>query len=238
NFGGWYGVHCDGAYAGSAIISASNLLPLPDGASFREGAVATDGLATPLHVCERANITDNDTVAIIGAAGRIGIHLCQLAAIRGANVIGLETSTERMKHVRKWGPNEITTMDVTNPDLPSRLRSESPHAQGPTVVVDTVGDKKTLRSCWDALSMGGRVVTLTTHHNRKLPVPLREYVEKESSLMGSRYATKDQVVRAARMLADERIKPVITQDVSLEEIPDLHESIRRGDHHGISILAP
>ncbi len=82
NFGGWYGVNCDGAYADQAVIPASNALPLPDGASFREGAIATDGLATPLHVCRRTDVSDADTVLVIGAAGRIGIHLSQLAALR------------------------------------------------------------------------------------------------------------------------------------------------------------
>ncbi|MFB6073017.1 MAG: alcohol dehydrogenase catalytic domain-containing protein [Halobacterium sp.] len=237
-FGGWFGVHRDGAYAEYTTIPAGNLLKLPDGASFAEGAVAADGLATPLHVCERAGVGDDDTVLVLGAAGRVGIHLCQLAALRGAHVLAADVHDDRLAHVDRFTSNAVTPVDARGDDFPDRLREAAPYGDGPTVAVDTVGDLDTLRDAWDALAMGGRVVTLTTHHEHAFAPLLQDYVAKEASVLGSRYATKDEVSRAARLLADGRVTADYTETVGLGNVPAVHEAIHAGDTHGMSVLEP
>lgn len=109
--------------------------------------------------------------------------------------------------------------------------------QGPTVV-DAVGDPDTLRDGWDAMAMGGRVVTLTTHHERAFAPLFREFVEKAASVVGSRYATPDGVVRAARLLADGRVTAEYDRTAGLREVPAVHEAIRAGEHHGMAVLEP
>ncbi|WP_089868198.1 alcohol dehydrogenase catalytic domain-containing protein [Halogranum rubrum] len=237
DFGGWLGVHRDGAYAERTVVPASNLLPLPDEASFEMGAIAADGLATPLHVCNRTAVDDTDTVLVVGAGGRVGVHLSQLAARRGARVLAADVDEDRLAHVDAATPESVTPVDARDDDFTGTLRELSEGA-GPSVVVDTVGDLDTLSDAWEALAMGGQVVSLTTHHDRTFDPPMKEFVVKEASFLGSRYATKDEVVRAARLLADGRISPVVTDRVSLDEVPALHERIRRGDHHGMAILEP
>jgi propanol-preferring alcohol dehydrogenase len=105
-------------------------------------------------------------------------------------------------------------------------------------VVDTVGDTDTLAAAWDALAMGGQVVSLTTHHERSFAPPLKEFVVKEASLLGSRYATKDEVIRAARLLDDGRVDPVVTDTVGLSAVPSVHADIRAGETHGMTIVDP
>ena len=61
NFGGWLGVNADGAYAEYATLPAANALPIPDDLPFSAAAIAADGLATPLHICERTGVDDDDT---------------------------------------------------------------------------------------------------------------------------------------------------------------------------------
>jgi D-arabinose 1-dehydrogenase-like Zn-dependent alcohol dehydrogenase len=238
NFEGWFGVQRDGAYAESTVLPASNVLPLPDGASFADGAVAADGLATPLHVCERTGVSDDDTVLVIGAAGRIGIHLSKLAARRGAHVLAADVDEERLAHVDAATPNAVTPIDVRGDDVSERIRDATPYGDGPTVVVDTVGDVDTLRDCWAAMAMGGDVVSLTTHHERSYAPLLKEFVVKEASLQGSRFATKDEVVRAARLLADDRIEVDVPRRVALDDVPDVHRQLRAGETFGTTILEP
>lgn len=238
NVGGWYGVNCDGAYAEQAIIPASNLLPLPEGTTFVEGAIATDGLATPLHICRRTGVDDTDTVLVIGAAGRVGIHLCQLAALRGARVLGAEIADDRLEHVDEHTPAAVTPIDARAADVVERLRDAAPTGDGPTVIVDTVGDVDTLADAWEAMAMGGQLVTLTTHHERRFAPLLKEFVVTEGSLVGSRYATKDEVVRAARLFADGRIEPVVTDRIGLDDVPAVHRRIRNGESHGMVVLEP
>lgn len=238
DFGGWYGVDRDGAYAERAVLPADNALPLPDGASFAEGAIAADGLATPLHVCRRAGVDDADVVLVIGAAGRIGVHLCQLAAARGATVVAADVGPDRLDHVEAVTDGTVRPVDVGGDDPVDRIRAATPYGEGPTVVVDTVGHLGTLKAAWESMAMGGRVVSLTTHHERAFAPLLKEFVVKEASVLGSRYATMDEVVRAARLLADGRIDAVSTDTVGLDDVPAVHEGIRAGERHGFVVLEP
>ncbi len=238
DFGGWFGVHRDGAYADATTIPASNVLPLPDGASFAEGAVAADGLATPLHVCDRTGVGDDDTVLVLGAAGRIGVHLSKLAAARGAHVLAADVHDDRLAHVDAVTPDAVTPVDARGDDFPERVRAATPYGEGPTVVVDTVGDLETLRDAWAALAMGGQVVTLTTHHERSFAPLLKEFVVTEASVVGSRYATKDEVVRAARLLADDRVEVDDARTVDLAGVPEYHRDLRAGDAYGMAVLEP
>jgi D-arabinose 1-dehydrogenase-like Zn-dependent alcohol dehydrogenase len=237
-FDGWYGVDCDGAYAEKALVPAANALPLPDEATFAMGAIAADGLATPLHVCRRASVDDTDTVLVVGAAGRVGVHLCQLAALRGARVLAADVDEARLEHVDSMTDDAVRPIGAREDRFADRLREATPDGDGPTVVVDTVGDLETLRAAWDAMAMGGRLVSLTTHHERAFDPLLKEFVVKEGALLGSRYATKDEVVRAARLLADGRIEPVVTERVGLEDVPAVHERIRSDESHGMVVLEP
>ena len=236
-FGGWFGVNCDGAYAERAVVPAANVLPLPEKASFVDGAVAADGLGTPLHVCRRTDVDDTDTVCVIGAAGRIGIHLCQLAALRGARVLAADVDDDRLAEVDALTPDAVVPVAVSGDDATDRLRRAAP-SSGVTVAVDTVGDVETIRAAWNALGMGGQLVTLTTHHERSFAPLLAEFVVGEHSIVGSRYATKDEVVRAAELLADDRIESVVTETVGLEAVPAVHERIRTGESYGMVVLEP
>lgn len=236
-FGGWNGVQSDGAYAEQTVIPAGNALPLPDGCSFAEGAVASDGVATPIHVCDRAGVGDEDTVLVIGGAGRIGYHLAQVAGLRGAQVLAADVTDDRLEHVGSLGPH-VTPVDARRDDLPAVISEATRNGDGPTVVVDTVGDLDTLRAAWDALAMGGRVVSLTTHHDRQFDPPMWEYVAKEAAFLGSRYATKNEVVRAARLVADGRVRAEVSERLTLEEVADYHDRLRAGQTAGMAVLEP
>ncbi len=238
NFDGWLGVQREGAYAEYTSVPSRNLLPLPDDASFAEGAVASDGLATPLHVCERTGVDDTDTVLVVGAAGRIGVHLAQLAANRGAHVLAADVDDDRLAHVDDLTSDAVTPIDVRGGNFAERAREATRLGEGPTVAVDTVGDLDTVSAAWDALAMGGDLVTLTTHHERSFAPQLADFVVKEASVVGSRYATMDQVVRAARLLADGRVDADYTTTVGIDGVADYHAALRAGETHGMAVLAP
>jgi threonine dehydrogenase-like Zn-dependent dehydrogenase len=132
----------------------------------------------------------------------------------------------------------VTPVDARGDDLPERAREATTHGPGPTVAVDTVGYLDAMRDAWDALAMGGDLVTLTTHHGHAFAPNLQEYVAKEASVVGSRYATKDEVVRAARLFADGRVTADYTETLGLDDVADYHAALRAGETHGMAVLEP
>jgi D-arabinose 1-dehydrogenase-like Zn-dependent alcohol dehydrogenase len=233
---GKVGVTSDGGYAEYITVPASNALPLPEQTGAVGAVVAADAVATPLHACRRADVGTDDTVLVIGAAGRIGIHAVKLARLHGANVVGAEKSDSRQAYVRKV--TGIETVDTTDPEFASSVRSIVHDRDGPTVVMDTTGHHPTLRAAWDVMDMGGRFVSFTTAHEYALDVALSEFITTEASLLGTRYADKAEVVSATRLVGDGRIESAHRGTVSLEEVPSIHRRIRADETHGLTIVEP
>jgi D-arabinose 1-dehydrogenase-like Zn-dependent alcohol dehydrogenase len=71
NFRGNVGAACNGGYAEYVALPERNLVPIPDGVTDVEAAVASDAIATPYHACHKeAQISPGDDVLITGAALR------------------------------------------------------------------------------------------------------------------------------------------------------------------------
>jgi L-iditol 2-dehydrogenase len=81
----------NGAYAEFITVPAriveKNLLPIPDGVTFRQAAL-TEPLACAVHGIERSKVKLGDVVCIIGQ-GPIGLMFTQLAKLKGARVIAV-----------------------------------------------------------------------------------------------------------------------------------------------------
>jgi propanol-preferring alcohol dehydrogenase len=236
NRDGKVGVTTDGGYAEYVTLPAENALPLPEQTGAVEAVVAADAVATPLHACRRADVGTDDTVLVLGAAGRVGIHAVELARLHGATVVGAEKSERRRAYVRDV--TGVESVDTTAPDFAASVRSRVHGRDGPTVVMDTTGHHPTLRAAWDVMDMGGRFVSFTTAHEYALDVALREFIATEASLLGTRYADKSEVVSATRLVGDGRVEPVHRGTVSLEEVPSVHRRIRADETHGLTVVEP
>jgi hypothetical protein len=59
--------------------TVENALPLPDGLSFAGGAVAADGLATPLRICERAGAAGGTRTNRVRSRDVSGAHRQRVA---------------------------------------------------------------------------------------------------------------------------------------------------------------
>jgi len=234
NLEGQVGVARDGGYAEYVALPARNFIPVPDGVSPVSATAIPDAIATPLHVCRRAAVAPSDTVVVIGAAGGVGIHMVQMARLFGATVIGIDRGDERLKLVRETGA--VAAFDSSASDVAQSVRDSAP--RGVTVAVDLVGTPATLRFCLDALAPRGRLIVLTTFPGLATDVAPREMVARELAILGSRYASRWELAEAARLVADKRITPVVTEVVSLPEVVSLHARLRAGRLLGRGAVVP
>jgi propanol-preferring alcohol dehydrogenase len=220
NLRGNVGVATNGGYAEFCVLPAFNLLPVPDGISPVEATAIPDAIATPLHVSRRAGIGPGDLVMVMGAGGGVGVHMTQMARLFGARVVGVDIGGAKLAAAREAGAAEVL-------DFGGDPRAARAGLSGPiTVAVDLVGAPETLSFCLDALDRRGRLVVLTTFPGVTAAVAPRRLVHDEITVLGSRYASRWEVSRAAELVAERRIRPVVSEVTGLERVGELHTRLR------------
>jgi D-arabinose 1-dehydrogenase-like Zn-dependent alcohol dehydrogenase len=97
---------------------------------------------------------------------------------------------------------------------------------GVTAAIDLVGKRETLAFCLDALDRRGRLVMLTTFAGATVEVSPRQFVRDEVSVLGSRYASRWEVSHAAPLVAEGKIKPIVSDVVPLARVAELNAKLR------------
>lgn len=222
NLRGNVGVVTNGGYAEYAVLPAFNCLPVPKRLSAVEATAVIDAIATPLHVNRRAGIGPSDLVMVVGAAGGVGIHMVQMSRLFGATVVAVDVDAAKLAVARELGA--AAAVDFTAPDAREALRAVAP--SGVTAAIDLVGRPETLAFCLDALDRRGRLVMLTTFAGAMIEASPRQFVRDEVSVLGSRYASRWEVSEAATLVAEGKIKPIVSEIVPLERVGEINAKLR------------
>ncbi len=99
--------------------------------------------------------------------------------------------------------------------------------RGVDVVVEMVGLPETLKASLRSLGKGGRLVFVGTYDDSAvLPLTPRS-LSGELILTGSRYCTRQQLAEAVELVAQGRVRPVVTRICQLEEANEVLNSIER-----------
>jgi NADPH:quinone reductase len=117
-----------GGYAEVATVDSAQVVPLPEHASFAEGAsFLLTFLTAYIPLTRQARLNPGTTVLVYAAAGGVGTAAVQLARAFGARVVAAVGSTEKLDVCRELGAAEAYVYD----DLPDDLKAD--------VIVDPVG---------------------------------------------------------------------------------------------------
>jgi len=231
NLGGYLSVHCDGGYAPFVVLPAQNLLPLAESIPATDAVAIPDAIASPWHMVRtRAQVHLGDRVAVIGAGGGLGVHMIQIAQLLGAEVAGLEKEETKLSMIEDLGAVPVAVSSF------EELGATELWTDGPTVVVDLVGREESLSWGLGALAPGGRMVVLTTFREIDFPVEPREMVIRQLSLLGSRYTSKAEVMEVSELVKGGLIRPVVTEVVSPDGVPQVHQALRDGTLRGRAAL--
>ena len=228
NFGGFVGREVDGGYAEYLKLPAETFLNLPEGLDHKTHAaeigVVTDAIATPVKVIRRARVQAGDTVAVIGAGGGLGIHMVMLARWAHARVIAVDTVADKFDACREAGADDV--IDAARDNVTEALL-ELTSGRGIDVALDFVSSRSTLETATAALGRGGRLVTLGGS-GQIFDAPAREMLNKELELIGSRYATKQEVLDSLDLVARGEVWPLVTEIGGLNEAEAIHERVEQG----------
>lgn len=211
------GVHIDGGMV--EYLGVPNDALIPAGGLSYDALALVEPLAIGAHGVRRAGITPGEYVLVIGA-GPIGLGTMAMARIAGAKVIAMDMNEGRLQFCReKLGvehtvpagpkaatPAENVVRDITGGDMP-------------TVVIDATGSLRAINDGLRYLAHGGRYVLIGLQ-KEAFSFAHPEFHKRETTLMSSRNATKEDFKTVMDALRTNAIDPVIfiTHRVPFDEV--------------------
>lgn len=161
----------DGAHAEFLILPVANLLPVPE-TIVDEHAVFAEPLAAACGIMERATITKDKRVAVIGD-GKLGLLCAQAIALTGAGVLLIGKHAEKLRIAARRG------IETTTPKQAAKRKNEF------DVVVEASGSASAFSLALDLLRARGVLVLKSTFEGTT-EINAARLVVDEISVVGSR----------------------------------------------------
>jgi NADPH:quinone reductase-like Zn-dependent oxidoreductase len=189
----------DGVAAEFAVVPAAFLAPKPWGLSHVESAaLPLAGLTAWQGLFVHGQLQPNQRVLILGAAGGVGHLATQLAAWRGAHVIGT-ASAGAAELAREFGAEQV--LDPAAPFVGS--------IEPVDLVFDTVGGDALARSA-DVLREGGQLVAVADE-------PPPEIAERVHATYFVVEPDREQLVELAALATDGILRPAVDSVFPLKD---------------------
>ncbi len=241
-----------GGYASQVVVTANDVIALPDELSFEQGAAIPVNYGTAwAGLVGYGNIQPGERVLVHSAGGGVGIAAIQIAKRSGAELYGT-ASPGKHDRIRELGVDHV--LDYNKSGWESGLPKFD-------IILDAVGGKS-FRTSYSLLRPGGRLVAfgasaVVSGQRKNIVTALRTVARmprfnmikqmSESkaviglnmlSLWKDRGTLQPWIGPLREMLDDGTIKPVVAGDFSFEEAGAAQTMITERRNVGKVVLAP
>ena len=233
--GGWaLGCLIDGVQAEYVRVPFADqgLNKIPDGVTDRQALLVGDVLATGYWAARISEISEQDTVLIIGA-GPTGI--CTLLSVmlkKPRRIIVCEKDKNRLQFIRQHYPEILL---VSPEKCEAFVRANSDHG-GADVVLEVAGAEATFRLAWECARPNG-LVTVVALYDQAQILPLPDMYGKNLTFKTGGVDGCD-CEETLRLIAEGKLntEPLITHTYSLERIEEAYE-LFEGKRDGVIKVA-
>lgn len=208
-----FGIHTDGGMQ-EYVSLRSDLLLLANELTEEEISII-EPLAIGAHALKRAALAPEDTVLVMGC-GPIGLAIIKQAKLVGAKVIAVDLNSERLVFARNLMDADMVLL--ADDQLTDNLKELTNNAMA-DVVFDATGNKKALEFGVRLMGHSGRYV-LVGLSKGDLVFNHPEIHAKESTLLCSRNATKNDFYRVMDQIKSFPTKSYISASVPFTEMPE------------------
>jgi S-(hydroxymethyl)glutathione dehydrogenase/alcohol dehydrogenase len=219
------------AFAEETVVSASCVLPVPDGVPLTDAALLGCAVLTGYGaVHHSARVRAGETVAVFGVGG-VGLAALQAARIAGASkIVAVDVSAEKEELARAAGATDY----VVASDTTAREIRGLTGKQGVDVAVECAGRAVTIRTAWDSTRRGGRTTVVGIGgKDQQVTFNALEIFHWGRTLSGCVYGNSDPArdlpvlaghIRAGRL----DLSALVTEHISLDGIPAAFENMLAG----------
>ncbi|KAF9997107.1 NADPH:quinone reductase [Entomortierella chlamydospora] len=221
-----------GGYAEYDAVSTLTLAKLPDAVSLEQGAaLLLQGLTAWSLVRQAYKVEKGDWVLVHAAAGGVGLLLCQMCKLLGANVIGTTSTDAKAKLAKENGADYIVDYSNGYDSLIEKV-NEVTGNKGVHVVYDGVG-AATFDVSLKVVRRLGTVVSFGNSSGAVPPVNLMRLAEKNIRLMRttlfSYLTTREEFDSLSsellQLVADGKLKFAIHKVYPIQDVKQAHDDL-------------
>ena len=239
---GLMGEMLDGGMAEYCLVSADQLIKMPDGVSFAQAASLPVAYGTAHRMLVTHNtVKKGDRVLILGASGGVGTGCVILSKKLGAEVIACASSADKLARLKEVGADEVINYKevdfskwaVEKYGKPQRRNYEG----GVDVVINFTGGDTWVPSL-RCIKRGGKLLVCgaTAGHDPK--EDLRYVWSFELQIIGSNSFYIEDLTALMDMIARGEINPVIDKVLPLEEAREGLRLIQDREVIGKVVITP
>ena len=225
---GIMGFHLDGMARERLNVSASRVVPVPDGVGAVEAACTTVTFATVQHMLfDNARLEPGETILVQAGGSGIGTAAIKMAKAIGCTVIATVGSADKIAKAKAIGADHVVNYREENfATVARRLTGK----KGVDVVFEHTGPDTWAGSLL-ALKRGGRLVTCGSTTGIEAKTNLYSIFQQQLKIFGS-FGSSVQNVRDSLAKMAAGIRPTIDTTIRLEEFPRAIERLRGRDVFG------
>ena len=211
---GIIGALMHGGYAEYVKVPFRNVLPIPDNLSFEQAAAFPLVSVTAAHMLfALAQLQHGETVLIMGAGSGVGSIAIQMAHLAGARVITTVGADEKIPKAVLLGAGAVINHAREKVAERVKLLTEG---RGVDVVIEHIGPE-VWESCLASLAKGGRLITCGATTGAEVKLDLRYLYSRQFTIKGSYMGTRAELVKAAELFGQGKLKPVIDRTYPLQQ---------------------
>jgi crotonyl-CoA carboxylase/reductase len=241
-----------GSFAQFTKVQAQQLLARPQNLSWVEAASYGLSYFTAYRMLiDKCGLQAGQKVLVWGAAGGLGVFAIQLCAAAGANAVGVVSSEEKGELVKQLGAVDYidraefgemmrTPENLEDPAKDSERgkasrafakRVKSILGEPPDIVFEHVGNATFPTSVFTVKPFGKVVICgATTGFN--LDFDARYLWMRQKQIIGSHGAHAYQTMKANQLIAQGKVRPLLSQTMDFADVPKAHQMMLENSHLG------
>jgi NADPH:quinone reductase-like Zn-dependent oxidoreductase len=228
---GALGGDIDGMLSEFAVLNEDGLVAIPDHLSFQEAATLPCAAVTAWNALAAGDLMPGATVLILGTGG-VSLFALQFARLKGARVIGISSSDEKLERAGALGLDAGLNYRE-NPDW-DRWAMEQTGGEGVDLVVE-VGGLGTLVRSLKSIRRGGTVaqVGVLSGSGDSFPVPL--ILHKMAHIRGIYVGSREDFLEMNRAISLAQLRPV-GEEFHWSQARKVLERMEESSHFGKLVL--
>ncbi len=214
-----------GTYAEYICLPADSkddvFIDKPNNLTYEESAVIPVGALEALYFLDKAELKSGEKIIINGAGGSIGTMAVQIAKHLAASVTAVDHA-DKTDMLLSVGAD--TVLDYTKQDFTQRDEKYD-------VIFDIIG-KAPYGGCVRALNAKGRYLIANPTFTKLLRSFGTKLTSDKKVIITAAERNKSDLIQIKELLEADKIRPVIDQCFSLEQMPDAHRYVDTGQKKG------